>query len=69
MALIETPVFLGKITVTSGVNDSIFWDDEFSPGLTTVIPPGAYYPADLIAELDQAMTDESTASGDGITYT
>ena len=71
MALIAQPAFVGQITITTGVNDTIHWrEDNGTPyDLTTVISAGAYWPDNLAALIGVAMSNESTSNGYGATYT
>lgn len=54
--------------VETGVNDLVVWDENASPNLSDVLPPGYYTAATLATAIDLLMTTESAANGDTNTY-
>ena len=65
--------FRGLITITTGTNDTIDWqeDDSGTPkNLSKVLTiSGAQWPADIATQIGTDMTTQSAATGDTITYT
>lgn len=70
MALTTPPAFVGKITVTAGVNDAIKWEENNGApvALSTTVAAGEYWPDALATAIQSAMNTESTASGLPLTY-
>lgn len=69
MALLTPPAFVGKITITSGANDKIYWDEPAGPyTLSATITAGEYWPDDLATAIGSAMDTVSGASGASYSY-
>lgn len=68
MALRPPVSLIGRITVSSGVNDAAYWNESGSGDLITTVTPGTYEIATLAQEIANAMTTESGVSGATNTY-
>lgn len=66
------PKYIGRITITSGTNDTIHWYEEDSAAhsysLSCTLSPGSYYPDALATEIQTQMDAESDANGLGQDY-
>ena len=64
--------YMGQITITAGTNDHIEWSEDNGSGgvnVSSVIPPGTFYPSVLATAIANDMTLMSAMAGDSITYT
>lgn len=70
MALAAPPAFVGQITVTTGINDKLYWrEDNGTPyDLSVTVNAGTYWPDTLGGLLGTLMETESTSNGYGAIY-
>ena len=64
--LTEAPRIEGKIEIVASVNDRIHWSDPNA--LVITIPSGEYWISDLLALVQQYMSNESISIGSGQQY-
>lgn len=69
MALLTPPAFQGKITVTTGVNDKLYWREDGPFDLSITISAGNHWPDALADLLTDGMNTASSSSGASNTYT